>query len=203
MQSTGGTSARPPRPDQLRAFSPRLEQALAVTLVAHAGQTRKGSPMPYAVHPLHVTWILARHSQDEDLLVAALLHDVVEDTDWTLEGLRERFGARVAAIVGELSEDKRDSWSVRKERAIAGVAALSEGALLVKACDKLHNLSTLADDLASRRDPAGLWAAFHGGREGTLSVARRMGEALALRAPATLAAELLAAVERLERLAQP
>lgn len=182
-------------------FSQRFELALSVVLEAHAGQTRKGSALPYVAHPLHVCWILRAYSSDEDLWIAALLHDVVEDTEWTGEQVAEHFGARVAAVVVELSEDKRHPWATRKARAIEAVATLSEGALLVKACDKLHNLSTLAQDLAHTGDPEALWACFHGGREGTLSVARRMAEALAGRAPAPLGQALLDVVERLEALA--
>lgn len=183
-------------------FSPRLEEALALALQAHAGQSRKGGPdQPYAVHPLHVAWMVRSFSDDEDVQLAALLHDVVEDSGVSQGELAARFGQRVAGMVAELSEDKRLAWRTRKELAIQGVPGLSPGAALVKACDKLHNLCTLAAELARSAEPDALWSRFNGGREGTLSVARRLSEALAGRVPAALAQALLSSVLRLERVA--
>lgn len=171
-----------------------------MALAAHAGQSRKGGDgEPYIVHPLHVAWMVRSFSADEEVQLAALLHDVIEDSFLTGEDLAARFGPRVAGIVAELSEDKRLDWRTRKELAIEGVARLSPEAALVKACDKLHNLSTLAVDLDRAVDRQALWARFHGGREGTLSVARRLSQALAGRVPEELGRALLGAVDRLER----
>ena len=191
-----GGAARP------AAFSPRVEQALAIALQAHGGQVRKGRPsVPYVVHPLHVAHMAARYSDDEDIFVAALLHDVVEDCDgWELADLEQGFGARVAGIVDELTEDKRDPWKVRKDRTIAHVPELSEQAVLIKACDKLHNMRSLVRDL-EERDHEAVWSGFSGRREGTLSVARRLADALAERVPADLGRELLGTVARVEALA--
>ena len=184
------------------AFSARVEQALTVALQAHQGQVRKGRPsVPYVVHPLHVARMAARYSNDEDVFVAALLHDVVEDSpDWELADLERGFGKRVAGIVDELTEDKRDPWKVRKDRTIAHVPDLSEQAVLIKACDKLHNMRSLVRDL-EERDHEAVWSGFNGRREGTLSVARRLARALAERVPGSLANELLETVARVEALA--
>ena len=183
-------------------FSTRVEDALTVALQAHAGQVRKGRPeVPYVVHPMHVARLAARFSDDEDVYLAALLHDVVEDCDaWCLEDLERRFGQRVAGIVDELSEDKRDSWKVRKDRTIEHVPDLSAEAVLIKACDKLHNMRSLVRDL-EERDHDAVWKSFSGRKEGTLSVARRLADALEPHVPAELARELLATVAEVERLA--
>lgn len=183
-------------------FSPRVEEALAAALNAHHGQVRMGrADVPYAVHPLHVAWMLRRYTEDEEVLVAALLHDVVEDSeDWSRERVTERFGARVAGIVDELSEDPELSWRARKEGGIDGVGDLTPEAALVKACDHLHNLASLEANLCER-DPESVWAGFHGGRAGTLAVARGLAEALAPRVPAALGRALRRLTERIEQLA--
>ncbi len=171
-------------------FSSGVERALQVALDAHAGQVRKGEgAAPYAVHPLHVALMLARANAEEEVVQAGLLHDVVEDgPGWTLESLEHEFGPRVRAIVAELTEDKSRPWRERKERAIQSVPQLSAEALLVKACDKLHNLRSLAAELERTASPDDVWRRFRGGKDETLLMDRRLvGTLLARRLPAELA----------------
>src|SRR5688500_4811132 len=111
----------PPTPSPAsRMFSTSIERALRAAIAAHAGQIRKGlTPAPYIVHPLHVAMMLARWNQDESVILAGLLHDAVEDNPtWTLQRVAEQFGAHVAGIVGELTEDKSRSWEERKRAGI-------------------------------------------------------------------------------------
>jgi (p)ppGpp synthase/HD superfamily hydrolase len=180
-------------------FTPAVERALCVSLEAHAGQCRKGSDVPYAVHPLHVALIVARWGCDDETIQAALLHDVVEDCpQWGAERIRAEFGEDVLSVVLELTEDKGLSWEERKEHAIESIPGLSARACAVKAADKLHNLFTLAGALAGASDPALVWARFKGGRERTLAKDRRLVAALAGRLSPDPARELsraLAAVE--------
>ncbi len=177
-------------------FDETTERALRAALAAHAGQVRKGDGVtPYVAHPVHLALMLARLGCPPRVLQAALLHDVVEDSeDWTPERVRAEFGPAVAAIVAELTEDKSLSWEERKARGIARVATLSRDALAVKAADKLHNLRTLALDLQAATDDAGLWKRFNGGRERTLETSRQLVEALSARCDVRLAAELRAAM---------
>ena len=91
-------------------FSAHVERALRVAHDAHDGQERKGGGVPYILHPLHVTLILARVGADEVTLQAAILHDVVEDCDgWTLERVEREFGSEVRSVVAEVTEDKSKS----------------------------------------------------------------------------------------------
>ncbi|MBQ9166040.1 MAG: bifunctional (p)ppGpp synthetase/guanosine-3',5'-bis(diphosphate) 3'-pyrophosphohydrolase, partial [Oscillospiraceae bacterium] len=78
-----------------------LEQALSFAAAAHEGMTRKGSQTPFLLHPMETAVIVSSLSSDPEVLAAALLHDVVEDTSCTLEELEERFGSRVASLVAE------------------------------------------------------------------------------------------------------
>ena len=180
-------------------FSDRIERALLASLAAHDGQWRKGSAgVPYAVHPLHVALVLARWGLDEDVIVAGLLHDVVEDSpDWTLPRVSGEFGPHVAGIVGELSEDKRRSWEERKRDGVSRVAGMSPEAASVKAADKLHNLATLTLELERCADPDAIWARFNGGREQTLAMSGELVEALAQRVEPKIARALRAALQAL------
>lgn len=172
-------------------FSHDVERALRAALDAHAGQTRKGSSIPYATHPVHVAMILARVGAAEPVLQAALLHDVVEDCDdWTPERVEFEFGPQVAAIVAQLTEDKGRTWEERKQAAVDHVPHMSGEAVLVKAADKLHNLSTLLAELRAARHPDDVWRHFTRGPAQTLELAGRLIEALAVRIPDALAGEL-------------
>ena len=89
-------------------MSPRLERALRWSAFCHRGQVRKGSDVPYFEHAVAVAMILSRAGFDEDVVIAGLLHDVVEDTEATFEGVAGRFGPDVAATVRSCSEVKYD-----------------------------------------------------------------------------------------------
>lgn len=177
-------------------FSQAVEQALRVAIDAHAGQMRKGADQtPYVVHPLHVALILARWGQDDDVLVAGLLHDVVEDAPaWTLARVEERFGHHVAKLVDELTEDKSKNWDERKRAGITHVPHISPQAATIKAADKLHNLQSLVFEL--RTQPADeVWARFRGGREKTLAMSAELVEALSKRIEPRIAKSLRAALK--------
>ena len=92
----------------MRAYSPRFNQALALAARAHREQLRKGSDTPYIQHPVCVAFILQRHGFPEELIIAALLHDVVEDCAVALADLEHRFGAEVARLVAAVSEQKTE-----------------------------------------------------------------------------------------------
>jgi (p)ppGpp synthase/HD superfamily hydrolase len=181
-------------------YSGSLEHALRIAMIAHAGQTRRGDhTIPYATHPIHVCLLLARLGHDDEILQAGLLHDVVEDcAEWTVARIEREFSRRVAGFVAELTEDKSRSWEERKRQAIESAPSLSEGAAVIKACDKLHNLASLVNDLERAGDPAKVWSKFTGGPARTLAMSRQLVDALAPRIRPELSASLQALVVRLE-----
>ncbi len=181
-------------------FSSEVERALRVAQTAHAGQTRKGDgSVPYVLHPIHVALILARAGANETAILAGILHDVVEDCEgWTLERVTSEFGEDVSEIVAEVTEDKSQSWVTRKQTAIDHVSEMSNQAALVKAADKLHNLSTLLLDLRAAKDHAAVWRHFNGSPEATLAMSRGLVEALAHRLDGGLGTALVEALEALE-----
>ena len=183
-------------------FSAGIERAIEAALEAHAGQVRRGGDSPYVVHPLHAAFMLARLGLPEVAIQAALLHDVVEDSErWDLPRVEREFGAEVAAVVAQLTEDKSGTWEERKREGVARVAGMCDAAVAVKAADKLHNLSTLSLALWRAEDRDAVWARFRGGRERTLAMAAELVDALAPRAPAPLGRALRAALAELERAA--
>jgi (p)ppGpp synthase/HD superfamily hydrolase len=155
------------RPGILACFSTTLERALRRASEWHEGQTRKGAHTPYIAHPFGVAMILERLGFGEDVVVAGLLHDVVEDTDATIEEIRDEFGPNVASLVASCSEVKCDeqgrkrAWVDRKRDYLEAVAASSVEARAVALADKLHNLTSLKFDLDSGRP---MWEMFNAGR---------------------------------------
>ena len=144
--------------------------------------------------------MLACQLGESDVVIqAALLHDVVEDCDgWDPARMATEFGAEVADIVAELTEDKTKTWDERKQAGIDKIPGLSEPAVRVKSLDKLHNLSRLADQLEQASDRPAVWGLFTGGRERTLRMSRRLVEQLVKRARPEVAAALGAALARVE-----
>ena len=125
--------------------SPLVRAALEKARAAHAGQVRNGSGgMPYVEHPIAVASRLDEHGYGEEVLAAALLHDVVEDSGTTLDEIREEFGEGVAGMVGALTDDEAlDSYRERKAEHRERVAAAAGEALAIYASDKLTNVRTL------------------------------------------------------------
>lgn len=124
-----------------------IHQAIVYATEHHAGQLRKGTSLPYIVHPMEVMTILSRMNADEALLMTGILHDTVEDTDATIEEVRALFGARVAALVDAHTEqDKELPWQARKQAAIDHLRTAPREVKLLIMADKLSNLRSMAHD---------------------------------------------------------
>ncbi len=142
-----------------------LDRAILFAVKAHAGTERRGKGFPYIVHPMEAMEIVATISPDQELLAAAALHDTVEDTDVTVEQIREEFGERVAGLVASESDvmiqglSEEDSWRARKQAAIDRLAAAPRDAKIVALGDKLSNMRAIARDYATIGDE--LWKIFH------------------------------------------
>jgi (p)ppGpp synthase/HD superfamily hydrolase len=125
--------------------SPLVGEAFELAQTAHAGQIRNGSGgRPYIEHPLAVGEELAAHGCSDTILAAALLHDVVEESEIGVEQIRERFGEEVAALVAALTDaEEIESYVRRKEVHRVDVAAAGRDALAIYAADKLSNIRAL------------------------------------------------------------
>ena len=131
--------------DAAAARSEVIARALSKAREAHAGQVRNGSGgLPYIEHPRMVASTLAERGYAETTLAAALLHDVVEDSDTTVADLRAEFGEEIATLVATLSDDESiESYRARKDEHRARVADVDGDALAIYAADKLTNMTTL------------------------------------------------------------
>jgi myo-inositol-1(or 4)-monophosphatase len=142
-----------------------LDRAIIFAVKAHAGTERRGKGFPYIVHPMEAMEIVATMTPDQELLAAAALHDTVEDTDVTVEQIREEFGERIASLVAAESDmmvegvSEEDSWHARKKAAIDRLANASHDAKMVALGDKLSNMRAIARDYAVQGDK--LWSLFH------------------------------------------
>ncbi len=143
-----------PRIESAAERSPLVRAAFEKASAAHAGQVRNGSGgMPYIEHPVAVAARLGDHGYGEEVLAAALLHDVVEDSETTVEELREPFGERVAELVGALSDDGSiDDYRQRKDEHRARVRRFDGDAFAIYGADKLTNSGTLHATLQREGD---------------------------------------------------
>lgn len=188
-------------------MSDRFSDALVYAAAKHHRQRRKGSETPYISHLLQVAGLALEHGADEDVAIAALLHDVIEDCGReSHDEIQVRFGERVLEIVVKCSDtlDKdaeTRSWLERKEDYIRHLQEEnSEDVLLVSCCDKLHNTRSILSDLKAKGDSA--WEIFAGKKTGTLWYYRTLVETYRTTcAPRRIVRELDEVVTELEKLA--
>jgi guanosine-3',5'-bis(diphosphate) 3'-pyrophosphohydrolase len=140
-----------------------IEKAKHFAAEAHKGQKRKNSQEDYIVHPIRVAETLQKEGYSKELICAGYLHDVVEDTDYTLKDIENNFGPTVKSLVAAHTEDKTKSWQARKKHTIETVR---QGSFEVKAlivADKLDNLQSLQKELKIYGDA--IWSNFNAGYE--------------------------------------
>eukprot|EP00055_Hartaetosiga_balthica_P005531 m.16363 g.16363 ORF g.16363 m.16363 type:complete len:206 (-) comp4606_c1_seq1:19-636(-) len=145
-----------------------LVETTQFAAVAHRNQRRKDeAATPYINHPVGVAHLISSVGKVDDLLTlqGALLHDTVEDTNTTLEELKEKFGPEVAQVVSEVSDDKALSKHARKLAQIEHAATVSNSAKLIKLADKLYNLQSLITSLPTSWSPERAQAYFGWARE--------------------------------------
>ena len=138
-----------------------FDRAAHFAIEAHRGVERRGKGFPYIIHPLEAATIVATITPDPEMLAAAMLHDVVEDTDTTIEQIRDLFGERVAALVQNETapRNKGLSWREKRERQIALLSSSDRDSKIVALGDKLSNLRTIANDYPLMGEE--LWHRFH------------------------------------------
>ncbi len=147
----------------------RLQRAFRYAAEKHAGQTRKQTAVPYLSHLMAVASLVLEAGGDEDMAIAALLHDVVEDCGGMprLREVRKQFGPRVAKIVEGCTDsfgEPKLEWMERKKGYLREVKDADAETRLVSAADKLHNVRTILADY--RRDGESIWKRFAGKKAG-------------------------------------
>lgn len=171
----------------------RFEQALVFAFRKHASQLKKGTKVPYIAHLLGVAGLVLEAGGDEDLAIAALLHDVVEDCGGApiLKEVRRRFGRRVAHVVAGCTDSDtypKPPWRTRKEGYLKHLRTADADVRLVSAADKVHNARAILTDYREIGEP--IWERFQGKRQGTLWYYRELAQEFRRRKPTRLGREL-------------
>ena len=143
-----------------------VSEAIVFAVKAHDGMRRKKSEAPYILHPMEAAVIVGTMSDDQNLIAAAALHDVVEDAGISIEEVEEKFGKRVRELVGSETEDKRedqppaDTWRIRKEESLAVLKSTDDlGVLIVWLGDKLANMRAIYRDF--KVEGNAMWQRFN------------------------------------------
>ena len=180
--------------------SPRLIQAINTAAWAHRDHVRKGTDIPYVSHVVGVMHLVSQVTDDEDVLVAALFHDILEDVpeEYSPQRMAEEFGDRVVELVRGVTKDSTlSSWQDRSDAYLAHLREADDGSVLISAADKLHNLLSIHADLDQLGDE--LWGRFNSGKERQLWWYRSVADLVQERLPGNpLGEELAGQVERLE-----
>jgi (p)ppGpp synthase/HD superfamily hydrolase len=166
-----GLTAKPRERQGKIKLGPRFLRAFEFAAEKHKYQTRKASTIPYIAHLMGVASLVLEAGGDEDLAIAALLHDIVEDCGGApmLTKVRRRFGSRVAKIVDGCTDADaypKPPWRERKENYIARLREEDADTRLVSAADKLNNVRSILSDY--REIGESVWSRFNGKRDGTL-----------------------------------
>ena len=142
-----------------------LNKAIEFATKVHEGQVRKGTTIPYILHPLESATIVGTMTTDDEIIAGAVLHDVVEDTDTTVEQVEMLFGKRVAELVASESEDKRENlpaqstWKVRKQETLDHLKSATIDVKMITLGDKLSNIRAIYRDYTTIGDE--LWERFN------------------------------------------
>ena len=185
-------------------LGPRFLRAIQFAAEKHSGQTRKASTIPYIAHLMGVASLVLEAGGDEDLAIAALLHDVVEDCGGApmLKEVRRRFGSRVAKVVDGCTDADtypKPPWRDRKEKYIRHLKNADADTRLVSAADKVNNVRSILSDY--RAIGESVWSRFHGGREGTLWYYRSLRDVFLRHKWNRITRDLELAVKELDALA--
>lgn len=141
-----------------------IEKAIETAAIAHDGQYRKKTSLPYLSHPVTVGFYLLESGSSEEVAAAGILHDVLEDTSLSFTNIKAEFGEGIANLVLECSEpDKSLEWEDRKLHTINKLKTASFSVKQITCADKLHNLRTIQRDLSS--EGSFVWERFTRGRD--------------------------------------
>jgi len=197
-----------------KVLTDRFDRDLLYATHVHGGQVRKETTIPYIAHLLAVAATVLEYDGSEDMAIAALLHDAVEDQggEPRLSDIRNRFGDRVADIVRSCSDtvvnssagQKKEDWKTRKTRYIEHLKLVDQDTLLVSLSDKVHNARSILRDLRKPEIGTAVWKRFKPTKEETLWYYRDIAKSFQKRlkdpsAKMQLANELSEIVDVLER----
>jgi len=186
----------------------KIQKAINLSSELHAGQVRKGDDdLPYISHPYSVAWILGNYTNDEDIIVSGLLHDVLEDVKgYHYADMVRDFGEKIAQTVKGVSEDKdpniesdeKATWEERKRKYLSALEHDSEESLMVCAADKIHNLQSMINAYQAKGEA--LWDNFNSPKEKKLWLYKEVLKLLKIRLNSPIVAELDAVYRQAEKM---
>jgi (p)ppGpp synthase/HD superfamily hydrolase len=195
--------------DRVTILTDRFDRALLYATHVHGGQVRKGTSTPYVAHLLAVAATVLEYGGDEDLAIAALLHDSVEDQGGKarLEDVRNRFGERVAQVVEACSDslantakgERKAHWRERKEAHLAHLRTATADVLRVTLADKVHNARAILRDLRNPEIGERIWSRFSQPRDDTLWYYSSLADIFCKLLPGQLSEELIEIVHVLKQ----
>jgi (p)ppGpp synthase/HD superfamily hydrolase len=187
----------------------RFDRALLYATHVHGGQVRKGTSIPYIAHLLAVAATVLEYDGTEDMAIAALLHDAVEDQggEPRLSDIRNRFGDQVADIVLSCSDtvvnssagQHKEDWHTRKTRYVEHLKTVGPETLLVSLSDKIHNARSILRDLRKPEIGKAVWDRFKHSKKDTFWYYRELANIFMEGRPGQLADELSEIVDVLEK----
>ena len=174
-----------------------VEKALTKAIELHKGQVRKGDgKIPYVVHPLEVGIIVARYTTSPELVAAAILHDTLEDCEYTADQLEQDFNTEIKELVSILTEDKgQETWADRKAENIVRLRT-NQNAYFIKAADALANMRSLISAL--KEDGAKVWDRFNAPKSRKMEYLKTILEDTEEMLPKKFLEEYVAALKDLE-----
>ncbi len=175
-----------------------VEKALRIMLVAHGQQKRKTDGSLYVIHPMMVAAKLAKLEFPDEVVAAAMIHDVLEDTDYPEQKLRQELGDKVVDIILPLSEDKSLEWEDRKQKYIEAVKNASPETKAVSIADKIHNLENII--VTHQTMGADIWTKFNRGKDKKMWFEQEMLKAFKSSWHHPMIAEYEKLIEQVEKL---
>lgn len=154
-----------------------LHKSIIFAAEAHNGQLRKGTQLPYIIHPMEVAQILSYIHAPEEVIIAGILHDVLEDTAVTYQGLADQFGDEVAVLVSECSNISCEPWRARKQHTVTKLQTTkNQNAALVFCADKISNLRSIVHDIKVVKQD--VFGRFSAPKEDVLWYYEQLGKAI-------------------------
>ena len=172
----------------------KIHNAIIFATVKHRNQKRKGSDVPYIVHPMEVMQILTENDLSEDVIVAGILHDTLEDTDTTEQEIEQNFGKKILELVKAESEDKSKGWHERKQTTIDSIKTDTLEAKQVCCADKLSNMRSIYVDLQNMGED--IWKIFKAPKDQVAWYYRSLVDSLSDLEGSRMYAELKSLVEQ-------
>lgn len=157
-------------------MSLNIQKAIIFAAKKHEKQNRKGTDIPYIIHPMEVMQILTDLDCKENVIIAGILHDTLEDTDTQPKEIEEIFGNEVLTIVQSESEDKTKTWKERKQATIDNLKSSNIDTKLVCFADKFSNIRSIYSDKSVIGNK--VWDRFHAAKDDIEWYYRSIAEAL-------------------------